>query len=52
MTYRDPYSDRVSNPDPTYTAAPSDAGWSRGGIVGATGQGGGSPAGAPTGIAR
>jgi hypothetical protein len=35
MTYRDPYSDRVSNPDPTYTAVPSDAGWSRGGIVGA-----------------
>jgi hypothetical protein len=31
MTYRDPYSDRVSNPDPTYTAAPR----SRGGIVGA-----------------
>ena len=28
MTYRDPYSDRVTNPDP------SDAGWSRGGIVG------------------
>ena len=29
MTYRDPYSDRVTNADP------SDAGWSRGGIVGA-----------------
>jgi hypothetical protein len=29
MTYRDPYSDRVTTPDP------SDAGWSRGGIVGA-----------------
>jgi hypothetical protein len=87
MTYRDPYSDRVRNPDPTYTVVPSDAGWSRGGIVGAivaiavvaaiiaygtnrtstntatgpnttmsepstTGQGGGSPARAPTGIAR